>query len=248
MTNYSISIPSDSSVPRLWKLAIESECCIDYLIHKLIRDKRIEPIELVIYLHHFFILNWLIKLEWDDKHKLAKYPKTSQGKNYKRCYRVVAELYQSVLQLCENTHSSVVKKYGYLSATEWFFLILKEGAIEGGDCLNAGKYANKLKLQKQNHLFGDYINKIDSQVFPHTSRLIEISMKRAEINENFRQEYWSPFVRRRKTWTKELERPEWNGLRNVDGQLREATKGRNTQRIPAFLMVFKNGVPKILES
>ncbi len=248
MTDYSLSIPSDSNIPYSWKLAIESECSLERLIYQLLRDKRIDPMEAIIYLHRFHIWNWVIKLEWDDKHKLPKIPKGKKGKSYRRCYRILGQLYQSVVELCEKCHSFAISVHPYRSAAEWFSLILAEGAIEGADCLNEGKSSNRLKLQNQNRLLDSverHTSVIDPQAFPHTWLLIEISNWRADRTDSFHKQYWHPFVQHRKTWAEELKRPEWDGVRIIDGKPRVGKTGRNTQRIPVIAMVEKNGVPEI---
>jgi hypothetical protein len=198
---------------------IQAECSLQPLIILLLRNKKIDPIDWVFYLHRVNILHWIIKLKWNSKHKIPKFPNNVKDKDYKPCYLVLAELYVTVVDLCCLHFSRELTVYQ--NSANWFAHILYEGTVQSGDC--SGKKTVDIKtVQKQNVNLDNGINPINRNESPHTWKLIEIAKHGIgnKVQESTEEELWQLFIQRRKAWITEYKRPEWKATRIVNQELR----------------------------
>ena len=148
-----------------------------------------------LYLHRFYTLEYLAKLEWDNKIK----PSTPHG--YTHIYKPLAELWRRVVIACDRLHSHYPQDYA--NAANWFVDVYIELTLEG-ITQNKGKAHDIAIMQSQNKTIKSFENPFSKELTPYTYAFVNYLLKRSESSNNFKKEVMLPLLEARQNLVKEL--------------------------------------------
>lgn len=153
------------------------------------------------------ILHWATKIKWNSSHKIPG------GQAHVRATKPVGVIVAREIELCIQCHAGVgYKRAGHQDASIWFGELWRESLkINLNDLFTVttnggGKKAGVIGL-RQDVLAAlkGYRNPFDPSVRPQLHNLIECSIYLAERGENFRKQYWSPYIRSLSAWATQLD-------------------------------------------
>jgi hypothetical protein len=210
------------------------------------------PVELLLFqrgVNELIIgLHWVIKLDWDKKHKIPA------NRDLAATLKPFGEyLHQSFL-LCEAVHarqkSLPYQLPGYTDASDWFLSIFKEkiGAVFFEACNSETLENSKNEVATYDgHEKRRYIRTIlenprlvEKNINPfkkffwlsHLSNLLDAAIFLSKESSNFKEKHLLPFT---KSWRKALqnmERPEWQRQFTKDDKLyQQYSKGKGVKFI-----------------
>jgi hypothetical protein len=160
-----------------------------------------------LYLHRFYTLEYLAKLEWDNKIK----PSTPHG--YTHIYKPLAELWRRVVIACDRLHSHYPQDYA--NAADWFVDVYVELALEG-ITQNKGKAHDIAIMQSQNKSIKSFENPFKEELTPHTYAFVNYLIERSESSNNFKKEVMLPLLEARQKLVKELRSSKIISIREDD--------------------------------
>lgn len=152
--------------------------------------------------HYFLVwqditIHWVVKLKWSSKHKIPG------GQAHARSAKPVGEMYFRLLELCIQCQGLMGHKAtGYPDAADWFSEIWLDDThsqlvgrvvlllgVEGGrkDDYLAG-------LRQTVRALRDDQNPFDPEALPHLHRLVECAIRLAGSSDEFRKNYWKPYI------------------------------------------------------
>lgn len=186
-------------------------------------------------------LHWLIKWEWDKKHKIPWKPSKANG------YRPKGRYLQSLFLLCERCHTfqgvvpDVIIPYPH--AAYWFGYVYREHVLydiqsvfyPDGLPLKGAKKEAALKF-RQDELRTH--RKLENPLQPNSwmkasYKLFEVATVLAEKSPNFRENYYDKFLSAYKTENKQLEKPNFARAFIENGKAYyQSGKGRGKIYIP----------------
>jgi hypothetical protein len=168
-------------------------------------------------------LHWAIKLEWNRRHKIP-------GKRtYTRTAKPLGEFFQQVFLLCEKCHgrqASVGYKLPYSNAEHWFQIFYQEwitnGMTQAFSLVAQTKPNGQGKIKKPDadkkrstinaclkvcHTASQLQNPFqDGSSF---SKLLDVAIKLAESSQNFKEDYYQPFIKAWRNMIKAFDEPEF---------------------------------------
>lgn len=159
-------------------------------------------------------LHWVVKFEWNSKHKIPAHRKTMDTLKPK------GEFFRQIFLLCESTHARCLGgSPPYANAAEWFIKIVREhvaiiiGGVkqqsEGSKSSSNGNiqqtftktgHIEALLKLPQNVKDGIFPFK-SHEAMPAFSKLIDEAISIASDSNVFRNQHLLPFC---KAWTKEI--------------------------------------------
>lgn len=163
-----------------------------------------------LYLHRFYTLEYLAKLEWDNKIK----PSTPHG--YTHIYKTLAELWRRVVIACDRLHSHYPQNYA--NAADWFVDVYVELALEG-ITQNKGKAHDIAIMQTQNKTIKNFENPFSKEPTPHTYAFVNYLIERSESSNNFKKEVMLPLLEARQNLVKELRSTKIISIRENDNSI-----------------------------
>ncbi len=177
--------------------------------------------------------DWLIKLEWNSKHEI-KLPY-----QVKSALKAQGELLSRYLRLCERCHSISgfcnIALTQYPTAAHWFSQIYREimyltvlediaqKEIEFHDeskrnIINLERRKLAAIKNNQNPFETNlYIENLTSFV-PEMFKLLAFSGQLAQHLDQFKKNYWNPFLDAYANWIQEMEHPRWRTLKTENGK------------------------------
>jgi hypothetical protein len=146
------------------------------------------------YLEKLFVINWVIKLRFNTKHRL---PMQKEEKDFTKH---LGDLYARVFVACERLHSFTSGEYR--NAAHWWGLILEEKRIQG---LNQGTKKDSWEaMKRENKKIRQYENPFESEKYPHTYKLIELLLCFSQQygSDVLKKEVFSPLLKSRSDYIK----------------------------------------------
>jgi hypothetical protein len=178
-----------------------------------------------LYWHRLHTLEYLCKLEWDNKLKLN----TPHG--FTHSYQSLGILWQSIVRASINLFESSNSKNYFESSAYWFGKIYLERTIEGIDTLNKGKNKIVESLQKENKLLRLMINPFDKEKYPYTSELIDLLIRRSEQSPSYKKAYFKPFLDARYNLVKHIKSSNVLSMRFENGDFFYIIPGTAKSRV-----------------
>jgi hypothetical protein len=165
-------------------------------------------------------LNWLIKWEWNHKHKIPAKRSIANG------YLAKGKLLQAIFRLCERCHTfqaSVPEVViPYANAAYWFGFVFREFILHevhsGFSATNEPKKgAKKAAVIKERQELvrkhKNFENPLPTDcMMEATYKLFEIAGRLAQNSPNFKRNYWDKFIQALEGENKQLDTPGFERL------------------------------------
>ncbi|BAZ71357.1 hypothetical protein NIES4106_61540 (plasmid) [Fischerella sp. NIES-4106] len=146
-----------------------------------------------LWLHRVYALEWMIKLEFDNKLKIHA------PHGHKNDYKPLGELLRRIVVGCDR----LLDGTGYASSADFFGCLVVEEALEGFS-RDRGKSEDIKFMQSENAKLRSMENPFDKNTFPHTWDFVKLIIQRSEKSQNFKKEVFTPFLTARQALVKEM--------------------------------------------
>lgn len=200
-------------------------------------------------------LEWFIKLEWDSRHKF-----TCGKPKQLKIYKPKGEVFSALLRLIERCLTFKGKfdlpclDVKIIDSPTWFYWVIHESRMFDvydslwGEETKSYQGRRKQGLFAAKRVFITKLNQLQNPI-PHpdtepfielkreaTYWLYETAIALAEKYNQFRQNYWSPYVKALRSELNHKNSPEWKvGIPEVDGLILPlGGKGRGGKKIEAW--------------